>query len=447
MKKSLAVILMLFVTAIAAAPRLAAQDADEPLAPQDSSCVKCHGESEIWDADKRRFFITEEHLANDIHWQKGIHCHDCHGGDPESLNFRTAHSSEAGYRVIESPQDIPKFCGHCHSNVDTMSHYRPSPKTNQEADYWTSGHGQRLKESPDAKVATCVSCHGNHGIRAVNDLESPTYPTNVAKTCATCHSDAQKMAGIQYHGRPIGHDQFDQWKTSVHAELLLNKGDLSAPTCNDCHGNHGAVAPDVTSVASACATCHVKIGALFDKTVMKHRFEEAKLPGCAACHGNHAIYLPTDEMLGMGQGAVCATCHAGGKFGATLAGANEAKTMREGLEQLKQLIATAEGKVDHAEQLGMEVSQAKFRLRDARDSLSNARAEIHSFAAAPLKKILDQGVSVTHEVDDQAEAALREYSFRRVWLGLSLLPIALVVVLLVLYIRTLPPPTVHDSAH
>ena len=95
----------------------------------------------------------------------------------------------------------------------------------------------------------------------------------------------------------------------------------------------------------------------------------------------------------------------------------------------------------------MEIQQAKFRLRDARDALSNARAEIHSFAAEPLNQALAQGLSVTEDVDAKAEGALREYTFRRIWLGLSLLPIALVVVLLLLFIRTLPPPTVENMGH
>ncbi len=30
------------------------------------------------------------------------------------------------------------------------------------------------------RVATCVSCHGAHGIRRVNDVKSPVFPTNVA---------------------------------------------------------------------------------------------------------------------------------------------------------------------------------------------------------------------------------------------------------------------------
>ena len=438
-----------FAALVSAVPLGAQEDVLPPATAQINLCLTCHAQSDLWEGERRRFFITQNHLANDIHWRKGILCHDCHGGDPTTLNFRDAHSPDAGYRIIESRREEPQFCGHCHSDVEFMSRFQPSPKTNQEVDYWTSGHGKRIMESPDSNAATCVSCHSYHDIRAVNDVASPAYPKNVAKTCATCHSDAEKMAGIQYHGRPIGHDQYDLWMSSVHAKLLMEDGDLSAPTCNDCHGNHGAVAPDPNSVASACATCHVKIGSLFDTTVMKHRFEEIELPGCATCHGNHAIQHPTDEMLGMGFGAVCANCHAGGNFGATLAGAEEADALSNALRQLKQLIADAEHKVERAERLGMEVAHAKFRLRDAHTALSVARVEIHGFAVEPMQETLEKGMSVTAEVDAQAEKALQEYTRRRIWLGLSLVPIGIVVVLLLLYIRSMPQPAVEhvDLGH
>ena len=63
----------------------------------------------------------------------------------------------------------------------------------------------------------------------------------------------------------------EQWRQSVHGQALLEKGDLTAPACNDCHGNHGAMPPGVDSVANACGTCHGKIANLFAETRMKHQ--------------------------------------------------------------------------------------------------------------------------------------------------------------------------------
>jgi predicted CXXCH cytochrome family protein len=193
-------------------------------------------------------------------------------------------------------------------------------------------------------------------------------------------------------------------------------------------------------VANACGTCHVKVAELFESTRMKHRFEKLDLPGCAVCHSNHEIRSPSDEMLGMEAGAVCARCHTEGKFGATLAGADQARQMRNKLEQLKTEIAQAKASVAHAERLGMEVRGPRFDLHKAETSLTNARSLIHSFAPAPMNKALEDGLSVTGEVESRASHALAQYTYRRIWLALSVAPILVVVVLLLLYIRTLPSP-------
>ncbi len=117
--------------------------------------------------------------------------------------------------------------------------------------------------------------------------------------------------------------------------------------------------------------------------------------------------------------------------------------MRSRLESLKEQITLAEHKLDRAEHLGMEIRAPRFRLREATDALTNARTLIHSFAIDPMSKTLEQGLQVSIEVEQKAEEALEEYTNRRIWLALSVAPILLVVGLLVLYIRTLPPPEVH----
>ena len=152
--------------------------------------------------------MTEANLAGDIHWQKGLRCADCHGGNPATEEVNEAHAVEDGFHSLRSqpkdyakppePANVVKLCGNCHANIEYMRRYRPSPRTDQLAEYWTSGHGKTLKASGDPKVATCVSCHdkphgsaqdrGQHGIRAVDDLQSPVYHTHVAETCAKCHA-------------------------------------------------------------------------------------------------------------------------------------------------------------------------------------------------------------------------------------------------------------------
>ena len=132
------------------------------------------------------------------------------------------------------------------------------------------------------KVATCVSCHdrphgsgketGKHGVVPASDMNSPVYPTRVAATCAKCHADKTLMAGRRYNDKPLPCDEYAKWRASVHGRAMMDKGDLSAATCNNCHGNHGAAPPQIDAVANACGTCHGKNAKLFSETLMKHKF-------------------------------------------------------------------------------------------------------------------------------------------------------------------------------
>ena len=72
--------------------------------------------------------------------------------------------------------------------------------------------------------------------------------------------------------------------------------------------------------------------------------------------------------------------------------------------------------------------------------MTNARSLIHGFEVAPTKKAVEEGLRVVKTVDQKAQEALDQYTFRRVWLALSLVPIVIVVGLLLLYIRSLPTP-------
>jgi hypothetical protein len=430
------------LTALALAISLAAVDvraqSDEA---EDYGCIVCHGEAELWEGEDQRYHVTAEALSADIHWESGLRCHDCHGGDPGEVDYGAAHAEEAGFRKIESPKDIPGFCGHCHSSIEYMRRFDPSPRVDQAEEYWTSGHGKRLKESGDPKVATCVSCHGGrHGTRAVNDLNSSVYPTRVAETCATCHADAEKMSGYTYHDRPLGSDQYAKWKESVHGVALVKKGDLSAPTCNDCHGNHGALPPEIGSVVNACGSCHGKVASLFAQTRMKHRFEEVGLPGCATCHNYHDIEKPTDAMVGMGPDSTCARCHSEGRHGATTVGAEGSRAMRENLERLKAGIADAEARLASAERLGMEVQRPKFELAQARSALTNARTLVHTMSLEKFMEPISKGLEVAGRVKASADEAHEEHGARRRWLVGSLVLIAAAIAVLIVVIRKLPLP-------
>ncbi len=149
----------------------------QPLPDEDNTCIACHTNGDVWDKNQLRFFIMAKNFDGDIHWRSGLRCQDCHGGDPTSTDVAAAHSKDAGFRVVKSPADVPAFCGNCHANIEYMKHYQPSPRTDQLAEYWTSGHGKALKATGDTKVATCISCHGKPHGSARNPASSGSSPS------------------------------------------------------------------------------------------------------------------------------------------------------------------------------------------------------------------------------------------------------------------------------
>ena len=383
-----------------------------------NACLDCH--SGLPDP----LGVSSEKFSQDIHAQRGLTCASCHGGDPTSDDADKAMDRKAGWKGKIDRKQVPELCGSCHSDPAYMRQFNPSLRTDQLSQYRTSVHGKRLAGG-DSQVAVCTDCHSVHDLRPPSDPRSTVNPVNVANTCAHCHANAGYMSAYK-----IPTNQFAEYSKSVHHDALVVRGDLSAPTCTTCHGNHGASPPGVASVANVCSTCHVFQAQLFDASPHREAFTLAGLPGCVTCHSNHGILHPTDELIGTGDKAVCMQCHGQGDPGFVAAG-----KMKQQLVQLTAAIGGADQILGQAESSGMEVSQAKLDLNQARDALTKARVAIHSFNPARVDSDVKPGLEAAAKDYDAGKKAMAERNYRRVGLGFSLLAIALVLVGLRLYIK------------
>ena len=348
------------------------------------------------------------------------------GATPAADDPEKAMSRAAGWKGKIERKQIPELCASCHADAERMKKYNPGLRVDQFQQYKTSVHGMKWAKG-DSKVAVCTDCHGVHDLRAPSDPRSTVHPTNIATTCSHCHADAEYM-------KPYGikTDQFANYEQSVHHDAMVVRGDLSAPTCTTCHGNHGATPPGVANVTAVCSNCHVFQAQLFETSPHKDAFAAMGLPGCVTCHSNHAIKHPTDEMIGTGPKAVCTNCHTEGDAGAT-----QAEAMHNQLTELASAIAASDELLGRAERQGMEVSQAKLQAAQARDALLKARVTVHAFRDSELKRDTDAGLAVTRQTYAAGEKAMEEWKFRRVGLGLSVVAIAIALVGLGLYIRNL----------
>ncbi len=383
-----------------------------------NTCLDCHS------ALDEPFHVDPMQFAQDIHAQKGLGCTGCHGGDATSDDPERAMSRAAGFRGAIPRAQIPELCGGCHSNAAYVRGFNPSLRTDQLSQYKTSIHGQRLAKG-DTKVAVCIDCHGLHGIRAVNDARAPVYPTNVAKTCSRCHADPAYMKG---YGIPTS--QYADYTASIHYHALSVDGDLSAPTCNTCHGNHGAAPPGISSIAFVCGTCHVFQEQQFDLGPHKEVFASAGQPACVVCHSNHRILRPTDALIGVGKESVCLQCHSAGD-----PGYQAAAKIRGELDELSGAIDRSDRILAVAERSGMEVSEAKLAEGQARDALLKARVTLHSSDPAKVEDDVQAGLKVTQKTYAAGMAALAERDYRRKGLALALLAIVAVLAGLWLLVR------------
>ena len=408
MRRAIGPFAVLAVAGALAAPARAQQ----PVSSE--RCVECHsGLSDPRLSDPVRSFED-----NDVHAARGFGCLACHGG-------AAGRTAPMGFLSKPERRDIPALCGRCHSDGTFMREYNPSLRTDQVSEYYTSVHGQRLREFNDPNVATCIDCHPPHGIRPPGDPESTVHPLNVANTCGRCHSDPQRMA--QY-GIPT--DQQAQHRTSIHGQMLFQDGNVSAPTCNDCHGNHGAAPPGVNSIRNVCGQCHATMADFFAKSGHIEIFENAGLPGCETCHGNHAIEPTSDELLAQRSESVCGQCHQPGDS----VGSEFARD-KQVIDSLKAEYRKSEAVLAEAANAGMEVSQAEFELEDVNNALTLARNAIHSFHVEPVAENADAGFKLTEAGFERGVAALGEHRFRRIGLGVATLIILGLIAGLVLKIR------------
>ncbi len=462
-----------------------------PHAHAGDQCATCHGK--LGDKPSSLF-------SKDIHHQRGVSCSGCHGGDATSDDMERAMDPKAGFIGVPKgdavsvacakchsdagkmkawhsdlptgqlellqasvhgklsttgkehiaqcttchgahgivsaknpaspvyPLNVVATCAACHSNAVYIRSYNPSLAVDQREKYRTSVHGMRNAKG-DAKTAACASCHGSHGILSSTDVKSAVYPTNLPGTCSKCHSDAGYMKG---YGIPT--DQYAKFAKSVHGVALLQKNDLAAPACNKCHGNHGATPPGVESVSKVCGTCHALNADLFSASPHKKAFDERKLPECETCHGNHEIVTAANTLLGVTPEAVCTKCHSQKEFPE---GYRVAATMRGLIDSLETNEARAKSLVEDAEQKGMEVGEAKFKLRDIRQSRLEARTMVHSFNQDKFREVVGKGLSVAVQVGQEGQRAIDDYVFRRIGLGVSTLVITVLAIALWLFIRRL----------
>jgi predicted CXXCH cytochrome family protein len=412
-----------------------------------NNCILCHSDSANQSSEDV-FSLTPDSQAppghmnlkevvEDIHFRRGLSCAGCHGGDP---------AAEMGHAFVkewpEKDRDknrawVVQFCARCHSDPAMMHQFNPSLPTDQLAKFKDSPHGQTLLVKHDDRAPSCVSCHGVHGIRPAKDPQSKVYAQRVPETCGACHADSKIMAGFKRaDGSPLPTTQLAEYRTSVHGRALLGRGDLGAPACNTCHGNHAASPPGVAQVSQSCSLCHSANASLFDGSKHKQAFDRHNWPECGQCHGNHTIAKTNDSMLATGPGQLCGDCHrqyakdnpecipTANYFHETITRLDEA---RKNFGAISEKLAAK----------GLDVEPISNQLTDLGDTLKKSRTYVHSFSRNTFQQVALPGEQAVQQTETLVNKAREEYKYRQFGLAVSIALIGLLMLTIYLKLRQL----------
>lgn len=179
--------------------------------------------------------------------------------------------------------------------------------------------GREVSMFVDEKILL-KSVHGEHECMDCHEDASEDHPETLAPVdCSTCHDDAKT-----------------QYDSGIHG-LAARKGELYAPTCSECHGDHDILPrtnPESRTykmnIPVLCGKCH-REGAPVARVynISEHNILENYTQGihgigmfkkglivsatCNDCHGNHLILPHTDPRSSISLGKIaqtCMVCHA-----------------------------------------------------------------------------------------------------------------------------------------
>lgn len=263
----------------------------------------------------------------------GQRCATCHA-DP-NLMERLVGDSAAAMRLGVDPATYEASvhgrlglpCTSCHARLDGYPHGDIAPADcsfchGEEERRWASSiHGRPHPRTATAP-ASCADCHGSHDVQRVGDPRSHVYRLTRFETCATCHSNPERMA--VFGQKDV--ERVQTYLNSVHGRALVEKGLAVVAICTDCHageegGAHGidrvsqpTSLMNRANVVETCGTCHVGIRDQYNAGIHGQAFAQGSpdAPTCVDCHTEHAVQpvaSPQSSVYPTHVVQTCSACH------------------------------------------------------------------------------------------------------------------------------------------
>ena len=245
-------------------------------------------------APHEKILIDPKIVEDENHGE--IACHECHGGNPDDPNWKTAHKD-----VVKDPTypDATAACGDCHDEIN--EHYAKSLHVSLRPYMVVIGKRANTDGAIHNKVAEgmanhCFQCHSSCGqchISRPNSVDGGLLDRHLFvgeppmhEVCTACHGSRVKK---EYFGEKDG------LQPSVHQEMEMKCGDCH--TAEEMHGD-GREYGHRFEVENGpkCVDCHEEIYDRDADNVITHRIHKDEV-SCHVCHAQ-----PYNN---------CSVCHVG----------------------------------------------------------------------------------------------------------------------------------------
>ncbi len=261
---------------------------DEDGLPKSASCTTCHAEGgnidqfTPWKQSGHAHILTNN-INTSTHYSTG--CFSCH---------------TVGFNGVEGD-----------GGIDDAADWDAFIEADLFHDVKMENWGIVVDDFPTvAKLANiqCENCHGPNADGAAHHSSADRGRTSLSSdVCATCH------------GEPLRHARFQQWEESGHSNYALAESYASNGNCGRCHSGNGFVAwtksgdweasldTEALGISAAnahpqtCATCHFT----HDVGTKTGDGNDANL----RVYGDSPMLQAGFKAVGMGNGALCITCH------------------------------------------------------------------------------------------------------------------------------------------
>ncbi|MBF0559316.1 MAG: hypothetical protein HQL08_11110 [Nitrospirae bacterium] len=241
------------------------------FASSNEDCLACHGK------EGSKGYVDPVIYGASVH--QAIRCSGCHI-DVTAYPHRT--------------EIIKVQCGICHLLG------REGAPTAQARQYQLSVHG-KAAQAGMSEAPRCQTCHGSHYIFDSKNERSTTSRMKIPALCSQCHPA-----------------EFTAYAGSIHGKELLEKNNLAAATCFDCHMEHRISNVNEPqwklALINECGSCHSTEMDTYKKTYHGKvtKLGYSTVAKCSDCHGSHNI-LPVfykESMIATENiQATCKNCH------------------------------------------------------------------------------------------------------------------------------------------